>query len=114
MNREVLERYAEYYNKQEGRKFPCSNQIVTCGIITDDKDKALAVMNKKGAIMELQSYYGIDWKLNNEKWMWRNWGESSKGCRFYKVIVDENVNEHIFNCLVRACLPNYCCSFEII
>jgi hypothetical protein len=71
-------------------------------------------MNKKGAIMELQSYYGIDWKLNNEKWIWRNWGNNSKGCRFYKVIVDENVNEHIFNYLVRACLPNYCSSFEII
>lgn len=71
MDREVLEQYAEYYNKQEGRKFPCGNQIVTCGIITDDKNKALAIMSKKGAIMERQSCYETHWKLKGERWIWR-------------------------------------------
>lgn len=114
VNQEVLEHYVEYYNKQEGRKFPCSNQIVTCGIITDDKDKALTVMDKKGAIVKLQSHHKIEWELNNEKWIWRNWNESCRGCRLYKVIVDENVDENVFRYLVSPLCANYCCSFEII
>lgn len=114
MNREVLERYAEYYNKQEGRPYPCSNQIVACGVITKDKDKALSVMKDKGAVIRRNSFNHIEWELNNEKWIWRNWNESCRGCRFYKVIVDENVDENVFCYLVLPLCANYCCSFEII
>ena len=114
MDRKILERKAEFYNKQEGRKFPCSNQVVLCGIITDDRDKALSVMNKKGATIKLQSYHRIEWELNNERWLWRNWNESCRGYRLYKVIVDENVDENVFRYLVSPLCANYCCSFEII
>lgn len=44
---EILERHREYYNKQEGRKYPCSNQIVRCGIFTRDRDKAIEFMKDK-------------------------------------------------------------------
>lgn len=116
MDKKILEREAEFYNRQEERKFPCSNQIVTCGVITYDKDKALSVMNKKGAIIKSQSntYNRVEWELDNERWIWRDWNESCKGYRFYKVIVDEDIDEIVFNHLVAPHLVNYCCSFEII
>lgn len=114
MDREVLERKAEFYNKQEGRKFPCSNQIVTCGVITHDRDKALSVMDRKGATVKSQSHYGIEWELNNERWIWRHWNENCRGYRFYKVIVDEDINDDVFRYIVAPCLANYCCSFEIM
>lgn len=115
MDRKILERKAKFYNKQEGRKFHCSNQIVTCGVITRDKDKALVIMNKKGATIKSQSIYNrIEWMLDNERWIWRNWDESAKSYRFYKVIVDENIDEAVFHYCVEPLLANYCCSFEII
>lgn len=124
MDRKVLERKAEFYSRQEGRKFPRSNQIVTCGVITHDRDKALSVMDKKGAVVISQSRYRIEWKVpcsvaernghNNERWVWRNWSESCRGHRFYKVIVDENIDDDIFRYIIAPHLANYCCSFEII
>ena len=114
MDRKILECKAEFYNKREGKKFPCSNQVVLCGIITDDRDKALSVMNKKGATIKLQYPHRIEWVLNNERWLWRNWNESCKGYRFRRVIIDENVDENVFRDFVLPCCANYCCSFEII
>ena len=32
MDLKVLKEYANYFNKQEGRQYPCSNQIVTCAV----------------------------------------------------------------------------------
>ena len=114
MDRKILERKAEFYNKQVGRKFPCSNQIVSCGVITDDKDKAIAIMEEKGATMGWQSVKNrIEWMLDNEKWIWRNWNESAKSFRFYKVIVDKNIDESVFH-HIEPLLANYCCSFEIV
>ena len=42
--------------------------------------------------------------------MWRRQNENCKGYRFYKVAIDKNINDEIFDLLV---LP-YCCSMEII
>lgn len=114
MDRKRLAQCAEFYNKQEGRKYPCSNQIVLCGIITDDRDKALAIMNKKGAAIKIQSLARIEWELNGERWLWRNWNKSCKGYRLYKIIVDENVDADVFRRLISPLCANYCCSFEII
>lgn len=114
MDRKRLEQCVEFYNKQEGRKFPCSNQVVRCGVITDDRNKALAIMHKKGATIKLQSLTRIEWELDNEKWLWRNWNESCRGYRLYKVIVDENIDENVFHYLISPLCANYCCSFEII
>ena len=36
MDLKRLEHYREYFNKQKGRKYPCSNQIVRCAIVTND------------------------------------------------------------------------------
>ena len=52
MNKEILEHYVEYFNNQKGQKFPCSNQIVCCAIVTNDKEKALKVMEQKGATIK--------------------------------------------------------------
>lgn len=115
MDREVLEHYVEYFNKQKGQKYPCSNQVVVCGIITKDKNKALSVMKEKGAVISRQSNYFnyIEWQLNNERWLWRNWNDGARGYRFYKILVDENVDEELF-LFARVKSSLYCCSMEII
>ena len=67
MDRKILERYASFYNKQNGQKYPCSNQIVICAIVTNDRDKALSIMEEREATIIFQSYHRIEWELNNER-----------------------------------------------
>lgn len=113
MDREILERYAEYFNKQKGSPYPCSNQIVVCGVITKDRDKALSIMESKGAVIKSQGNNVIKWELNNEIWYWKRWNEMMRGYRFYKVIVDEDVDENLFR-WTRCICASYCCSMEIV
>lgn len=114
MDRKILERCASFYNKQNGQKYPCSNQNVICGIITNDRNKALTVMENKGAIIKYQNTHQIRWMLDNEEWIWMSWNERSKGRRLYKVIVDENIDEDVFRVIFTPFFHHYCCSFEII
>lgn len=114
MNREMLEQYAEYFNKQKGRPYPCSNQIVTCAVITKDRDKALSVMRgKDDAIMTRNNNDCIEWYLNNERWIWKKWNTDYRGYRFYKLIIDKDLDEKLLHwAIVYA--GSYCCSMEII
>lgn len=113
MNQEILEHYVEYFNKQEGRAYPCSNQIVVCGVITEDRDKALSAMEERGAVIKKQHYNYIEWELNNERWLWRYWNMNHRGYRFYKILVDEDIDDELFE-FARIKSSLYCCSMEII
>ena len=113
MDLEVLKEYADYFNRQKGRPYPCSNQTVVCGVITNDRDKALSVMEGKGAIIKKQYYNYIEWDLNNERWLWRNWNMNHRGYRFYKVLVDKDIDDELFE-FARINSGLYCCSMEII
>ena len=115
MNRERLKYLSEYYNKQEGRKYPCSNQTVICGIITNDRNKALNFMKDKEFTRKQERFDQIVWTLpNGEVWKWRYWNETIRGHRFYKVAVDENVNDELFEFCILPLCSLYCCSMEII
>ena len=113
MNLEVLKEYANYFNKQKGNPNPCSNQIVVCGVIIKDRQKALSIMEKKGAILISQGNDRIRWILNGYFWLWRNWNVGYRGYRFYKLIVEQDIDERMFD-WIRAYGGLYCCSMEII
>lgn len=111
---EQLKKFKEFYDNQEGRKFPCSNQYVRCGIITQDKEKAISFMANKNVVKKIVHKCFIEWTLdNNEIWIWSEWGKPVNGCRFYKVAVDVDIDKNIFD-FVRPCCANYCCSVELI
>lgn len=114
MNRKYLESYANFFNKQKGQAYPCSNQSVICGVIINDMDRAIAVMEEKGARMRLISSYRIEWELDNELWMWADWNKANIGRRFYNILVDENIDEEFFKEIVVPMCGMYCCSMEII
>lgn len=112
---EVLEDYKKYFDKQIGQKNPCSNQIVLCGIITPDKNKAINFMKDKNIIGKKERKNEIIWFLDNgEKWMWQNWNINHRGYRFYKIAVDKFIEWELFKLLVVPKCNLYCCSFEII
>lgn len=114
MNQEELKSWVEYFNRQEGRAYPYSNQIVLCAIITEDRDKALSIMEQKGATLKRLFYDHIEWELNNERWRWMNWNMRCRGYRFYKMVVDKDIDENIFKYVALPCAGSYCCSMEII
>ena len=112
---EVLEDYKKHFDKQTGRKYPYSNQIVLCGIITADKNKAIDFMKDKNVVDKKERRDEIIWFLDNgEKWMWRNWNINHRGYRFYKIAVDKVIEMELFKLVVVPKCSSYCCSFEII
>lgn len=114
MSIEKLKSYADYFGNQEGRAYPCSNQSVVCGVITDDRQKAISIMNEKGAIIKSSSYNRMEWELDDQRWLWRVWNSGYRGYRFYKVLVDANISDELLDYFVVPYCGNYCCSFEII
>lgn len=113
LSQKRLEYYVKYFNNQPGKPTPCSNQIVTCAIITHDREKAIQVMNEKSATLKKVAYNYMEWELNNERWIWRHWNENHRGYRFYKLIVDPNISEDLFRYVVVKS-SFYCCSMEVI
>lgn len=113
MDIKELERYASYTNKQKGSPYPCSNQTVVCGVLIRDRDKALSIMEQKGATIMTQSYNRIRWMLNGEFWLWRDWNTNYRGYRFYKMIVENDIDERMFD-WVRAYGGLYGCYMEIV
>ncbi|MBQ2883827.1 MAG: hypothetical protein IJE43_08665 [Alphaproteobacteria bacterium] len=112
---EILEGYRDSFNKQEGRKYPCSNQIVVCGVFTEDRNKAIEFMKDKDVVDKRERRDEIIWRLSNgEKWMWRHWNEYFRGYRFYKVAVDRDIDAKLFEYIILPYTSFYCCSFEII
>ena len=112
---ERLQQIAEYYNKQEGSKYPCSIQIVCCGIVTNDREKAINFMKDKDVIEKRETSNSIKWFLNNgEIWVWRNWNDLIRGDRLYKVAIDRWTDENMLNMIILPKCSSYCCSMEII
>lgn len=112
---EELQRFKEYYDKQEGRKYPCSNQIVKCGIITKDRNLAIKFMKDKNVVKKCERRDEIMWELDNgEQWLWKTWTGNCRGYRFYKVAIDNMIDRDLFNNFVRVYCSLYCCSVEII
>lgn len=112
---EELMRFKEHYDKQEGRKCPCSNQVVICGIITEDRNLAIDFMKDKNIVKKQEKKDEIIWELDNsEHWKWKHWSENCRGQRFHKVAIDKFINKDLLYHVILPSCANYCCSVEII
>lgn len=117
MDRKILEHYCEYFNQQEGRKEPCSNQTVVCLIATKNQEKAEKfILNSGIEVIEKRiCQRSISWYLaNGERWDWRLLGDGTRGYRYYKVAVDEDIDMEIFRLFLLPCCSSYCCHMEVI
>ena len=43
----LLKKYACHFNKQKGRKYPCSNQVIKCVYITEHKQEVIDYLNNQ-------------------------------------------------------------------
>lgn len=108
----------EYFSKQEGQNYPCSNQIVVCGFVAlylsdwerfvhDNKDK-IARQYRNINIMREEILL-----KNNERWVWINPSSYSiRGYRFYKVLANKDINKKIIGEMILPQCSFYCKSFE--
>lgn len=113
MTEEEMKLISERINKQEGRKYPCSNQIVVCGFFSTDKEWNNFVNNNLDKIKTRQKDRVIF--VNKEQWYHFNYiNYSQRGYRFYKIKVSRNVNRELFlNCIYPYC-SLYCKEIEWI
>lgn len=103
----------EYFSKQEGQNYHCSNQAVVCGFVALYRsDWQRFIHDNKNKIARQYRSTAILLK-NDESWVWINPSDYSiRGYRFYKVLADKNINKEIIE---EAILPRcsfYCKSFE--
>ena len=113
MTEEEMKLISERINKQEGRKYPCSNQIVVCGFFSTDEEWNNFVNNNLDKIKTRKKDRVIF--ANKEQWYHFNYiNYSQRGYRFYKIKVSHNVNRELFlNCIYPYCLL-YCKKIEWI
>ena len=113
MTEEEMKLISERINKQEGRKYPCSNQIVVCGFFSTDEEWNNFVNNNFDKIKTKQKDRIIF--ANKEQWYHFNYiNYSQRGYRFYKIKVSRNVNRELFlNCIYPYC-SLYCKEIEWI
>ena len=113
MTEEEMKLISERINKQEGRKYPCSNQIVVCGFFSTDEEWNNFVNNNLDKIKTRKKDRVIF--ANKEQWYHFNYiNYSQRGYRFYKIKVSRNVNRELFlNCIYPYC-SLYCKEIEWI
>ena len=105
---------SEYYNNQEGQNYPCSNQLVCCGFVTNDIDKwnNFIEINKNNIERKLKNEIVL--KDTKERWIRIPLNSSARGHRYYKIKVDKNIDYFILSMIVLPCCNKYCKEFEWI
>ena len=104
---------SERINKQNGRKYPCSNQIVVCGFFSTEEDWNNFVNDNLDRIKVRQKDRVVF--ENQEQWChFNHTNYSQRGYRFYKIKVSREINREMFlNCIYPYC-SLYCKEIEWI
>lgn len=116
INKELQEYIKEWISKQQGRKYPCSNQIVINSICLRDPSRV--------EVFEQIYPHFICYRRNKiegnryinsrteELWRVLFCRESIRGYRHYKVIIDSTIDEDVLGTLLLPCMTDYCCSVD--
>ena len=111
----LLKKYACHFNKQKGRKYPFSNQVIKCVYITEHKQEVIDYLNKNNLSITKMQKNVIEWQEGNEFWRWHPISKAFRGYRFYKVKISKNYNNYkVLKTIILPCCVNYCCSWEIM
>lgn len=117
ISKERQEYIKESISKQEGRKSPCSNQIVQNSIILRDSSRIEAFEQVYPQFV-CYRYSKTCWDTryinsrSEELWRVITANENCRGYRHYKAIIDSTIDEDIFNTRISPCLSGYCCDVD--
>ena len=98
LSNEEIEYYTNYFKNQKGQKYPCSNQIVLCGIFTY-LEKAKNILRPPNYFMKSIGANRTDWYNKDKTEKWRLFSPNTfnmRGYRFYKIKIDKCIDKNIF------------------
>ena len=111
MTEEEMKLISERINKQEGRKYPCSNQVVVCGFFSTEEDwNKFANDNLDKIKIRRKDEVVFN---NGERWCYFSYFDfSQRGYRFYKIKVSRNIDRQIFLEHIYPLCALYCNEIE--
>lgn len=116
ISKEKQEHIKWWVSKQEGRPYPCSNQIVKKSIILRDSSRIAAFEQAYPHFVCYRRTRGWDTRYINprteELWQVIIASENCRGYRHYKAIINSAIDEDIFNIVIAPCMSGYCCNVE--
>lgn len=113
ISKEERDKISNWINNQEGRRYPCSNQIVCCGFVTDDNEKWQNFIEQNKDSIEKLTKREIVFD-SRERWIKIPLNSSFRGYRYYKIKVDKNIDKNFLEQVILPCCANYCCELEWI
>ena len=123
LTNEQIQYYTNSFSKRQGRKYPCSNQTVTCGIISNKSEEEInKIMINRGYFLYKMTYQKNEWLPKNQKcYPYERWIhfknlnlDSCRGYRFYKIIIDKNIDRKLFQLIILPYCSLYCCEMTFI
>lgn len=113
MTQEEMDMISENINKQQGRKYPCSNQIVVCGFFASEEAWNKFVKDNLENIKIRRKNEFVF--INDERWIHFSYLDySQRGYRFYKLKVSHDIDYHLFFESIYSCSYPYCKEIEWI
>ena len=88
MTEEEMKLISEKINKQDGRKYPCSNQIVVCGFFSTDEDWNNFVNDNLDKIKIRQKDRIV--LANKEQWYYFDYTDYSQ--RGFSILQDKSLS----------------------
>lgn len=112
--KEERDKISNWINNQKGQFYPCSNQVVCCGFVSDDNYKWHDFIEENKENIEKLTKRDFILK-NKERWVKIPISESVRGYRYYKIKVDRNIDDiNFLEQIILPCCANYCCELEWI
>lgn len=111
--KEERDKISNWINNQEGQNYPCSNQRVCCGFVTDDNNKWNNFIKQNKNYIERLMQRDVVFK-NKEHWVKIPTSDFVRGRRYYKIKIDKNIDIKFLEQVILPCCANYCCELEWI
>lgn len=117
MNQNILEYMAAYYNMQDIELNDNPNARFKCVVLSND----IEFVNKVAETHEWnkvhEDCFATLWEDGRCQWEWRprGWGETmAMGQRFFKIIVDKEIDKESFCNFFSVANLNWCHSMEVL
>ena len=110
---EEMKHISKIINNQEGRNYPCSNQVVTCGFFAS-RDEWTEFCNQYKYKTKYITKDSIVFE-DGERWNWFSINSyNCRGYRFYKIKVSRMIDRNMFMNNIYPYCSFYCKEIEWI
>lgn len=114
IDKELQKRIKEQIAKQAGQSYPCSNQIVTRAIVLKNPSRiAIFEQAHPNFVCYRRSKNGYDSRYidshTEELWRVVIANDDYRGLRYYKAIIDVEIDKEVFDTRIAPCLAHYAC-----